>query len=80
MPYSITMAMPMVYRVSAAKYLPSTIPGRETGAVSRPWSVFCFSSSLNSRMVRIGIRNTMTMNRLENKPDISVVALYRLLA
>ena len=66
--------MPMVYMVSAAKYLPSTMPPMETGAVRSPCSVFCFFSSLNRRMVRIGIKMVTIRNRLEKTLDISVVA------
>ena len=46
----------------------------ETGAVRSPCSVFCFFSSLNRRMVRIGIKMVTIRNRLEKTLDISVVA------
>ena len=44
--------------VNAARYLPSTMPVIETGAVSRSCSVRILRSSANERMVRSGKRMT----------------------
>ena len=48
-----------------AKNLPNTISHTLTGAVSSSLSVPCLYSSLNSRMVKIGMRNRKTMSMLE---------------
>ena len=58
---SITGKIPVISRdikntVTAAKYLPKTIDGMLTGAVSKSWSVFLFFSSERSRIVSIGPR------------------------
>ena len=46
--------------VTMARYLPRTMPVRETGEVSSSWSVLLRRSSAKLRMVSAGSKNSMT--------------------
>ena len=75
------MEMPMANSSSAARNLPSAMPVRLTGAVSRAWSVRCRLSSLSRRMVSTGSTNSSTMvNRPPNTPLKSALPAYMLVA
>jgi hypothetical protein len=51
------------------KNLPKTIEGRPTGEVSRSWSVFCLYSSEKTRMVRMGVKNIITIIMNPKTPE-----------
>ena len=64
--YIMVISNPIANTDKAAKYLPRTIEVNLTGEVNNSWSVFCFFSSLQSRIVKMGTKNITITNKLLN--------------